>query len=187
MAEYGREQRKLLGRAIANNMAGSRQLKGVTDNRTSYQKEIVQFLRTDITATDASNAVIEEMDEDDEHNWAIELLAGWGNAWIIGHSGDIDDEDRENVTSKAEDKEVGCHICGNNPGTISGKYIPDHQPPKVLASGGYTGRFRFYPHCLSCSSKQGAVVSEYKRRMKVLRNATDNDWASGIPGSLFWR
>lgn len=184
MGEYGREQRNQLSRAIANSGKGNRQLKEFDDNRRSFPQKIMQFLRADITAEDASNAVIEEMEED---TWETVLLAGWGDAWVHGHSGDVTDADRENVTIKAETKEVGCHICGNGPGTTTGKYIPDHQPPKVLASGGYTGSFRFYPHCLSCSNKQGGVVSEYKRRMKIVRNATNSDWATGLSGNLFWR
>lgn len=187
MAEYSREQRNQLSRVIVNSEIKSKQLKRFDDNRTNFTKEIIQFLRTDITATEASNSVIEEMDEDEDHFWATALLAGWGEAWIPGHSGHVTDADRENVTTKAESKEVGCHICENGPGTTTGRYIPDHQPPNVLASGGYTGAFRFYPHCLSCSNKQGVVVGEYKRKMKILRGANDTDWATGVPGELFWR
>ena len=184
MAEYSREQRNQLSRAIANNMAGSRQLKGVTDNRTRYQKEIVQFLRTNITAKKASNAVIKEMNED---HLEIRLLAGYGATWIRGHGGIATDINKEELADKVSEDNAKCHICGNNSGTSSRLYIPDHQPPKVLRSGGYTGSFRFYPHCLSCSNRQGAVVSEYKRRMKIVRQATDSDWATGVPGTLFWR
>lgn len=93
----------------------------------------MQFLRPDITAEEASNTVIEEMEEDDEHTWKTVLLVGWGDVWVHGHFGDVTDADRENVTNKAETKEDGCHICDNEPGTTTGKYIPDHQPPKVLA------------------------------------------------------
>ena len=54
----------------------------------------------------------------------------------------------------------GCHSCGN----FTSKYISDHQPPnailkKQLSPGqdlsSYMSRQRFYPHCESCSKKQG--------------------------------
>lgn len=188
MGEYGRKQRIQLSRVIANSGNGNRQLKELDDNRRSLFEKTIQFLRSDLSAENASNAVIEEMNEDDEHTWETVLLAGWGDAYVSGHSGDVSDDDREKVTNKAEDKDVGCHVCGvKDPGTKTLKYIPDHQPPKVLKDGGYTGSFRFYPHCLSCSNKQGRVVNEYKRRMIIIREATASDWATGLSGSLFWR
>nr|WP_302831127.1 hypothetical protein [uncultured Bacteroides sp.] len=44
MGEYGREQRSQLSRAIANNKTGSRQLKGIVDNRPKkrIQNSIIQ-------------------------------------------------------------------------------------------------------------------------------------------------
>lgn len=42
MAEYGREQRNQLSRAIANSEAGSRQLRGIEDNRFVNYDDIVQ-------------------------------------------------------------------------------------------------------------------------------------------------
>lgn len=49
MAEYGREQRNQLSRAIANNETGSRQLKGFVDNR---QRSSVMQLLTSISYDD---------------------------------------------------------------------------------------------------------------------------------------
>lgn len=55
----------------------------------------------------------------------------------------------------------GCHTCGTtNPGTKSGNAIADHQPPQALGEPK-----EFYPHCLSCSRRQGGeVLQETIRR-----------------------
>lgn len=56
-----------------------------------------------------------------------------------------------------------CHTCGTtNPGTKSGDFIPDHQPPNGLAEPGDPQRL--YPHCLSCARKQGGEVNGAKTR-----------------------
>ncbi|WP_456062044.1 SitA5 family polymorphic toxin [Archangium lipolyticum] len=56
----------------------------------------------------------------------------------------------------------GCHTCGTrNPGTKSGDFIPDHQPPSQLAPGQPQ---RLFPHCKACSLKQGGEVNAELRR-----------------------
>lgn len=51
----------------------------------------------------------------------------------------------------------GCHTCGSkDPGTKSGDFIPDHQPPSQLAPGQPQ---RLFPHCKACSRKQGGEVN----------------------------
>ncbi|MGH9783423.1 MAG: RHS repeat-associated core domain-containing protein [Terriglobia bacterium] len=52
--------------------------------------------------------------------------------------------------------QTGCHNCGSKiPGTKSGNWIGDHQP----ASGSlHTGPQSLYPHCTTCSARQGAQV-----------------------------
>jgi hypothetical protein len=46
--------------------------------------------------------------------------------------------------------ESGCHTCGTtNPGTKSGHFIPDHQPPNALNPSG--GPQQLYPQCSTCS------------------------------------
>jgi RHS repeat-associated protein len=46
--------------------------------------------------------------------------------------------------------QTGCHTCGTTtPGTKSGHFVIDHQPPVALAPPGTA--FRGYPHCTSCS------------------------------------
>jgi RHS repeat-associated protein len=54
-------------------------------------------------------------------------------------------------------KENGCHACGaKDPGTKSGHFIGDHQPPNALNPEG--GPQVYYPHCLSCSNTQGGHI-----------------------------
>jgi RHS repeat-associated protein len=49
----------------------------------------------------------------------------------------------------------GCHSCGSrSPGTRSGNWIGDHQLPKSQNLSGNSQSA--YPHCATCSSKQGA-------------------------------
>lgn len=59
-------------------------------------------------------------------------------------------------------RETGCHTCGTrNPGTTSGHFVPDHQPPSALYSGSTPQRL--LPHCLSCSLRQGGEIRAYLR------------------------
>ena len=56
----------------------------------------------------------------------------------------------------------GCHTCGNKePGTKSGDFIPDHQPPSQLSPGQTQ---RLFPHCKACSLKQGGEVNAELQR-----------------------
>ena len=53
----------------------------------------------------------------------------------------------------------GCHTCGTkNPGTKSGNFVGDHQPPTKLNPAG--GQQRYYPQCQNCSNVQGGRVSQ---------------------------
>ena len=55
----------------------------------------------------------------------------------------------------------GCHVCGTkDPGTLSGRFIPDQQPPiplNVLLKQ----PARLYPICLSCSLRQGLWLARW--------------------------
>lgn len=56
----------------------------------------------------------------------------------------------------------GCHTCGStNPGTKSGNYIGDHQPPTNLNPNGLPQSLQ--PHCTACSFSQGGRVRQYRR------------------------
>jgi hypothetical protein len=51
----------------------------------------------------------------------------------------------------------GCHSCGTtNPGTRSGNFVSDHQPPTALANGRPQN---LYPQCLNCSRVQGGQTN----------------------------
>ena len=61
--------------------------------------------------------------------------------------------------------ETGCHTCGSrNPGTKSGNFILDHQLPSALNPLGVEQRL--FPHCLSCSLRQGGLISREVQREK---------------------
>jgi hypothetical protein len=54
----------------------------------------------------------------------------------------------------------GCHTCGTtNPGTKSGNFVPDHQPPSAINPPGQPQKL--YPHCIECSRKQGGQVLKF--------------------------
>ncbi|MGH8474233.1 MAG: RHS repeat-associated core domain-containing protein [Burkholderiales bacterium] len=56
-------------------------------------------------------------------------------------------------------QEHGCHTCGTKqPGTKSGNFVGDHQPPTKLSPPG--GKQVFYPQCRGCSNVQGGRVSQ---------------------------
>lgn len=52
----------------------------------------------------------------------------------------------------------GCSTCGTTtPGTKSGNWVGDHQPPTALNKNG--GQQVYKPQCLQCSRQQGGQVS----------------------------
>lgn len=59
-------------------------------------------------------------------------------------------------------RETGCHSCGTkDPGTTSGNFFIDHQPPTIL---NYQNREqRLQPHCRGCSARQGPFVRDLCR------------------------
>lgn len=53
---------------------------------------------------------------------------------------------------------TGCHTCGTRvPGTTTGNFVADHQPPSALNLKNH--QQRLYPQCLTCSLKQGGWIS----------------------------
>ena len=69
-------------------------------------------------------------------------------------------------------RKSGCHTCG----VRKGLFIADHMPPKSVAAKmneswlrrtGILGKvkYRFYPQCESCSSKQGGTLSKAGREV----------------------
>ena len=71
----------------------------------------------------------------------------------------------ERASVNAIGRDTGCHTCGNtNPGTTSGNFIPDHQPPTSLNQSGSPQRL--FPHCLGCSREQGlAIIRQAKQKV----------------------
>ena len=58
--------------------------------------------------------------------------------------------------------QTGCHTCGTtNPGTRSGNFVPDHQPPTALNTTGQPQQL--YPQCINCSRQQGLAISNWLR------------------------
>jgi RHS repeat-associated protein len=69
-----------------------------------------------------------------------------------------------NTAERAFATEEGrCHTCGvTSPGTKSGSWVLDHQPPNALAGGSSQ---RLYRHCATCSfPRQANEVRTAKRR-----------------------
>ncbi|MCL6507180.1 MAG: hypothetical protein K6T59_09155 [Bryobacteraceae bacterium] len=57
---------------------------------------------------------------------------------------------------------TGCHTCGTtNPGTKTGNFVPDHQPPSALNTN--NAPQQLYPHCINCSRDQGLAIARQRR------------------------
>jgi RHS repeat-associated protein len=76
-----------------------------------------------------------------------------------GPGRDFTPEEREKINEIGE--KSGCHTCGTkDPGTKSGNFVPDHQPPSAVNPEGKPQRL--YPQCLGCSRTQGGEVRQAK-------------------------
>ncbi len=152
-----------------------------TGTKSSDTGNVIQRLN-DMTAEAANEEAVGSVEKE---KGGSALLSGWGS-YIAGHAGHkFSDDTHEKINDIG--KESGCCICHTkDPGTQSGNFVVDHEPPDSLVAGGYTGTFRFYPHCLGCSNMQAGVVSAYKSRMKKIRDANDDDWATDVEGEWFW-
>ena len=70
--------------------------------------------------------------------------------------------EQQRAVNRAGDQ-YGCHTCGTpDPGTKSGNWVLDHQPPSAFKPDTQRG----YPHCLKCSQRQGGDIRAHfsKRR-----------------------
>ena len=68
----------------------------------------------------------------------------------------------ERDTIDAYGRQTGCHTCGTrDPGTATGHFVPDHQPPTSLAAPGEPQQL--FPQCLSCSREQGLAIAGMRR------------------------
>ncbi|QEC76284.1 hypothetical protein [Mucilaginibacter ginsenosidivorax] len=60
--------------------------------------------------------------------------------------------------------DTGCHTCGTtDPGTKSGNFVLDHQPPNALTPAG--GSQDLYPQCIGCSLRQAGEVTQAKKKL----------------------
>ena len=68
------------------------------------------------------------------------------------------------AAQRAQVNEIGvCHTCGTtNPGTTSGNFVLDHQPPNSFNPWGYEQKL--YPQCLPCSRQQGLDIIQQVRQ-----------------------
>lgn len=74
--------------------------------------------------------------------------------------------------------EIGCHTCGTkDPGTRSGNFICDLQPPTALNWQGLPQHI--YPHCLFCKKIQGAAI-----RDMILKNGRVTSAGLETPGCV---
>ena len=72
-----------------------------------------------------------------------------------GPGRDFTPDEREAINAIGYD--TGCHTCGStDPGTKSGNFVPDHQPPNQLYPD--NGPQELYPQCLACSRQQGGQI-----------------------------
>jgi hypothetical protein len=79
-----------------------------------------------------------------------------------GMSHNFTQAERDAVNQMGYD--TGCHTCGITiPGTKSGNFVLDHQPPSALVPEGTPQAL--YPQCIGCSTKQGGDVSAAKRNI----------------------
>ena len=84
---------------------------------------------------------------------------------IAARSASRDFTEAERAEINRIGSETGCHTCGTTtPGTKSGNFIPDHQPPSALNPTGVPQRL--YPQCLECSREQGLKIAEQLRKVK---------------------
>jgi hypothetical protein len=73
----------------------------------------------------------------------------------------------ERVEINALGIKTGCHSCGSkDPGTKSGNFVPDHQPPSARNSPGSSQRL--YPQCIGCSRQQGLDIARMLREGRHL-------------------
>ena len=73
--------------------------------------------------------------------------------------------DNERAAVDAIGSKTGCHTCGTkNPGTKTGHFVPDHQPPTRLNADNRPQRL--YPQCVHCSREQGLPIARGLRENK---------------------
>jgi hypothetical protein len=73
----------------------------------------------------------------------------------------LNDEEQSEINHLG--RVFGCHTCGSTePRTRNGNFIGDHQKPTSINPPG--ANQQLYPHCGSCSAKQGGFLSNFLRK-----------------------
>ena len=114
------------------------------------------------TGTPASTSQQGAVNNDPINSKTLEpgLFAGAGVP-ARGPERDFTPSERDAINEQGRD--TGCHTCGStDPGTKSGNFVPDHQPPSALNTTGASQTL--YPHCLGCSQTQGGEVNAAKQK-----------------------
>ena len=87
----------------------------------------------------------------------------------------------------------GCHTCGSRRlwSRQTANFVGDHMPPKAVAEQlnkrwyrrwfGRPVQFRFYPQCVSCSNKQGGILSKATAELRSRRSSYFPFKRRGIP------
>jgi hypothetical protein len=84
-----------------------------------------------------------------------------------GKGRDFTPEERGRINDAGQT--TGCHTCGTKqPGTKSGNFVPDHQPPSAVAPE--NAPQRLYPQCLNCSRTQGGEIRGQQQQVKPPAN-----------------
>jgi hypothetical protein len=79
-----------------------------------------------------------------------------------GSQRDFTQDERDKINQQGQQN--GCHTCGSTePGTKSGNFVPNHQPPNGLNQN--SDKQTLYPHCIDCSRKQGGEVTQEKKKL----------------------
>ncbi len=92
-----------------------------------------------------------------------ELISGGSNARdgvALSKFGKVNSEEQQLVNEAGA--RTGCSTCtASEPGTTTGNWVVDHQPPTRVVSPGtpQTG----FPQCISCMRQQGGVVNAFLR------------------------
>lgn len=59
-------------------------------------------------------------------------------------------------------KAYGCHTCNRKIELAAPVFIVDHIPPReIMGSLSGSAKYRFFPHCDACASRQAALVRKY--------------------------
>lgn len=78
-----------------------------------------------------------------------------------GNGRNFTEAEREEIDSIGST--TGCHTCGAmSSGTVSGHFIPDHQPPNAISP--VDEPQSLYPQCLACSRRQGGQITTFIKR-----------------------